>query len=345
MPPQTASANTVQVGNSEHPDGTWTFIRRLEEANPPYTDFLAGQPDAQQWVFNPQCDGNQCDLKVYPGDNGYLPAGWPAKADDGARVFTLQLQHDGSYKGTDTVDGLTSCNGSDGTAVEHAAQRSYDYHLIYFAADGAEASHIEGKLTVNEVPNAAGTAAGCIEFHDVQGLFAQPLNQWADVDPATLTFGRYDWGGRVVDADQYYLDHTARVGEFVHFNSFIDMDAACTGDPCSVGATGAAPAYGKEASTFTWKDGEFATTVTYQDTCVANDGGALLTEHGYDVVAKTVVRPVIIVHGEVLAWVGTFSSVSTPTPQAAASWPSDCIAGHESEAIAASTTQPYFNGL
>ncbi|MCU1367683.1 MAG: hypothetical protein JWN39_3322, partial [Ilumatobacteraceae bacterium] len=26
-------------------------------------------------------------------------------------------------------------------------------------------------------------------------------------------------------------------------------------------------------------------------------------------------------------------------------WPSDCIAGHESEAIAASTTQPYFNGL
>ena len=329
---------------SDRPEGTWTFVRRLEEANPPYTDFIAGQPDAEQWVISPQCETGPCDLQVSPGDNGYLPAGWPSKADDGARVFTLQLQTDGSYDGVDTV-GTTSCVGSDGSSVDQAAERSRGYHLVFVAVDGVEAPRLEGKLTVNQLPNPAGTAAGCVEFHDVQSLIAQPLDQWTNVDPTTLTFGTYDWGGRVVGADQYYLDHRAGIGDFVHFNSFIGMDAGCAGGPCTVDATGAAPANNKEPSTFSWQDGAAVTSVTYEDQCVANDGSGLLADHGYDVVANTALRPVIIVGGEVLAWVGTFSSVSTPTPDAAASWPDDCTPGNESVAVAASTTQPYFHGL
>ena len=129
------------------------------------------------------------------------------------------------------------------------------------------------------------------------------------------------------------------------FVSFIDMDAACTGDPCAVAATGAAPGDGKEASTFVWQDGGFVTTVSYQDTCVANDGSGLLAQHGYDDEVRTVLTPVIVVDGEVLAWTGTYSATNTPTADAAAKWPEDCFAGHESEAIAVATTQPYFQGL
>jgi hypothetical protein len=128
------------------------------------------------------------------------------------------------------------------------------------------------------------------------------------------------------------------------------MQSTCVDDPCAIPATGVAPGYGDKRGTFhwdaaNWDDGVLRSEIDYEDTCVKNGTDEVLVQHGFDVVAKIALSPVVIVDGEVLAWKGTFSSVGTPTAEATAASAEDCFRFYESEAAAASTTQPYFHGL
>ncbi|MCU1389271.1 MAG: hypothetical protein JWL72_2609 [Ilumatobacteraceae bacterium] len=329
----TAVANPLQ--------GTFIVFRRLETANPPFDEFVPGQPDAQQWVLQPQCSSGPCDVDVRPGDNGYVPDGWP-DTDDEKRPFTLAMQPDRSYTAHDVVNSH-NCSGTDGDVPE-GAERSYDYQLTFVPSDDGSVSHLEGGLTVNQVPTAAGIAAGCIEFHDTQSLYAVKAAPWTG-SIAQLHFGTYDIGGLVVDGDAYNLAHTGKVGSFVHLNSPLKMDDSCTGDPCEISATGVVPAYGNISGTFTWVDGELVATTKAEDTCVSNETKKVIVQHGYDEVVTFHLTPVVTLGPDVIAWLGTYSEVSTPTAEAVAASAADCTPGFRSLAIAATTTKPYFDGL
>ena len=321
--------------------GAFIVFRRLETSNPPFDAFVPGQPDAQQWVLQPQCSSGPCDVGVRPGDNGYVPAGWP-DTDDEKRPFTLAVQPDGSYTAHDVVNSHR-CSGANGDVPE-GAERSYDYHLTFVPPDDGSVGHLKGVLTVNQVPTAAGIAAGCIEFHDTQSLYAVRAAPWTG-SIAQVHFGTYDIGGLVVDGDAYNLAHTGKVGDFVHLNSPLKMDDSCVGDPCAISATGVVPAYGNISGTFTWVDGELVATTKSEDTCVNNKTKEVIVQHGYDEVATFHLTPVVVVGQDVIAWLGTYSEVSTPTAEAMAASVGDCTPGFRSMAIAATTTKPYFEGL
>ena len=336
-----APTTAVPLGSpDERPEGEYVVIKRLETPDPPYDGFVPGQPDVRNWKIHPKCDSGTCDLEVGPGADGLMPEGSPPPAH-GESAFALALQPDGSYFGSADFPDV-SCDGSSGT-VAHGALFQFTYQLTYTPPSGGEAPRLTGTVLDTQVPNDVGKTAGCIEYHDSESLIAQPRGIWDRVDPAQLRFGTYDWGGRVTAADDYYLANTAKVGDYRVFNSRLAMQSTCT-EPCSLHTTGVAPSLPGIAADFTWDSLAMVGFQSFQNTCNMNGTDTVLFDPGYDETSQVRLTPVIIVDGEVLAWIGVLSLQGTPLPAAAAGSPTDCFPTNEQYYAIAATAKPNFGG-
>ncbi|MCU1400431.1 MAG: hypothetical protein JWN62_3540 [Acidimicrobiales bacterium] len=330
-------------GPAQRPEGTWTLILRSEIADPPYDSFTPGHPLLYQWKLEPTCDGGACDIDVEGGENGFLPEGLPQPTNVLAAPFTLELQADGTYTGSSTFDDQP-CTSSEGDSLDNGMSLTFEYTFSFKPAHDNEAPTLYGTRTNNAKPTATGLAAGCIEYHDTESIVGQPLDYWSTVDPSSLTFGTYTWGGLVSSADSYFLDNVAAVGDYRTFNSELTLSPTCT-DPCTFDASGVVPAFPDQTGTFTAQENRLDSANEWHDTCVKNGTSDVIVQDGFVDQDEIQLKPAIIVGGEVLAMVGTFKKHSTPTDAAAAASSVDCALAFEEYAAFASTTKPYFTGL
>lgn len=324
-------------------DGSWTFINRLEAVDPTYEGFSPGLPYVRQWEIRSLCDVGPCDLEVELGAMGN--AADTVGSTEESTTFVLELQDDQSFVGRDQVANPT-CVGADGSNVVDGGQRLVRYALTFVPASGIEAPRVEGSVTDVQLPNAKGLAAGCIEFHDTEAVIGQPTDHWNGVDLTSLTLGTYEWGGWVLDADQYYRDHHGDLGEYSVIYSDLEIESGCADQACSaVAAHGVVLGRADLTERLAWDGEQVTVRAASQSDCLKNESDEVITANGYDEVTELALTPAIIVDGEVLAWSGIYTYVATPTAEAVAASTEDCAPAHLELEVAASTTQPSFAGL